>query len=278
MDDIHLFDNSAAVLTQDFLRIQELIGLKGLNVNPTKTAIDGDAPLVHAEASAIKEELAGLGKGRVSPKYSASGVDISVVMPDGDVWLDEEQVERLLELLADTNASESDVESILRILHENTADVTNHVAHLLGRFPNIVKQLHALVDDAEDRESITNEMLNLVESATPLIEYQLFWIGVIAEDYLESTKNFGKLILKLYERTAEHKIARAKVLEIPSQSFGLKEIREEYLKTGASDWLAWASAIGTRTLKKAERNYALKYFSKGSPLNHLIADCVQQLP
>ena len=82
----------------------------------------------------------------------------------------------------------------------------------------------------------------------------------------------------LYDRTAEHKIARAKILEIPDQSFGLKEIRDEILKTGASDWLSWASAVGTRTLKKAERNYALKYFSKGSPLNHLISECVQKFP
>ena len=91
-------------------------------------------------------------------------------------------------------------------------------------------------------------------------------------------KSFGDIVLKLYEATAEHKIARAKLLEIPDQSFGLKEIRDAQLKTGASDWHSWASAVGTRTLKKAERNYAMKYFSKASSLNFLIAECVENLP
>ena len=141
-----------------------------------------------------------------------------------------------------------------------------------------MKQLHKLTGLIFDKDELTNEMIGLVSSDTPLIEYQLFWIAVIAEDHLSKSKNFGNLILKLFERTAEAKVARAKILEIPDQSFGLKEIRDEILKTGASDWLSWASAIGTRTLNKAERNHTLKYFSKGSPLNHLIAECVQNLP
>ena len=72
-------------------------------------------------------------------------------------------------------------------------------------------------------------------------------------------------------------IAQAKVLEIPNQTGGLKEIRDGHLKGGASSWLTWASAIGTRTLLKAERNYSLDYFSKGSPMNYLVAECVRQL-
>lgn len=281
MDDIHLFDDDDGVLIQDFLRIQELLGLKGLNVNPTKTTIDSDGPLIHAEASAIQEELAEMGEGkRNSSAYSGSGYDIPDFYDDddGEPSLDAGQIERLHELLMDANANESDVETILYVLHENTSDVAGHIPHLLARFPNIVKQLYTLVGEIEDREGLTNEIISLLESGSPLIEYQLFWIAVIAEDHLNSTKNYGKLVLKLYEKTAEHKIARAKILEIPDQSFGLKEIREEYLKTGASDWPSWAAAAGARTLKKAERNYALKYFSKGSPLNYLIADCVQQLP
>jgi hypothetical protein len=87
---------------------------------------------------------------------------------------------------------------------------------------------------------------------------------------------YGEVLLKLYELTQDFRIARAKVLEIPEQGFGLKEIRSEYLKTGQSDWHSWASASGTRTLKKAERNYALDYFSKGSPLNFIVAESVKR--
>jgi len=82
--------------------------------------------------------------------------------------------------------------------------------------------------------------------------------------------------MRIHELTPDFKIARAKVLEVPEQGFGFKEIRDGYLKTGQSDWLSWASAMGTRSLKAAERNYVLDYFSKGSPLNYLIAGCAKK--
>lgn len=285
MDDIYLFDDSEEVLKQDFLRIQELLGLRALNINPTKTAFDAATASIQEAVSAIHEELISIVDADQRPSmFLGSGVDSSDFdsdyesgEDDQNVSLDEDQVGRLLELLSDPRADEVDVEMILGILQENTDSVTGHVPYLLGRFPNIVKQLHRLTGLIVDKDHLTNEIMSLVVNDSSLIEYQLFWIAVIAEDHLSKAKNFGPLILKLYERTSEHKIARAKILEIPDQSFGLKEIRNEILKTGASDWQSWASAMGTRTLKKAERNYALKYFSKGSPLNYLIAECLQNL-
>jgi hypothetical protein len=284
MDDFHLFDDDLQTVVQDFLRIQELLGLKGLNVNPAKTALDAWTPSIHAQASAIQEELASIVEGDFpQSKYLGfgSGTDMSDFYSEDEEEkesLDDAHVARLHELLMDPRADESDVELILGILHKNTEDVTAHLSSLLARFPNIVKQLHKLAGSVDEKEQLADEILELLKSGAPLIEYQHFWIAVIAEDHLSGTKSFGDLVLKLYERTAEHKIARAKVLEIPDHSFGLKEIRDGHLKTGASDWLAWAAAVGTRSLKRAERNYALKYFSKGSPLNYLVAECVENLP
>src|SRR5690606_36320854 len=40
MDDIYLFDDSEAVLSRDFVKIQQLLGAIGLNINPSKTAYD----------------------------------------------------------------------------------------------------------------------------------------------------------------------------------------------------------------------------------------------
>ncbi|HJZ13424.1 MAG TPA: antiviral reverse transcriptase Drt5, partial [Acidobacteriota bacterium] len=283
MDDIYLFDNDEKVLLHDFLRIQELLGLRGLNINPSKTSLDKDEASIHDAASTIQNELASiinadehpsmyLGSGADGPEFDSEDDSDEEVEPQS---LDDDQINRLHALLLDPSAEEAEVESILKILYDNSESDIGHVPDLIARFPNIVKQLYKVAGRIEDKENLASEIINLINSNKPLIEYQLFWIAVIAEDHLMGTKSFGKLILSLYERTAEHKIARAKILEIPDQSFGLKEIRDEILKTGASDWPSWASAIGTRTLKKAERNYALKYFSKGSPLNHLIADCVQ---
>lgn len=286
MDDIYLFDDNPHTLLQDFLRIQELLGLRALNVNPTKTVLDGEEATIQETASSIQQELAPFVNNLESPAhmYLGSGADGTFFDDDDDVEsddgetapsLDKDQIDRLLELLLDPKADEADVELILSILHEHSESVTNHIPHLLARFPNIVKQLHKLVGHIAAKEELTIQLIEMLDAEGALLEYQLFWIAVIAEDHLGQTKNYGKLILKLYDMTAAHKIARAKILEIPDQSFGLKEIRDEVLKSGSSDWPSWAAAVGTRTLKKAERNHALKYFSKGSPLNFLIAECVQ---
>lgn len=291
MDDIYLFDDNIANLNQDFLRIQELLGLRALNVNPTKTVIDGEKPSVQNAASAIQKELSEIiDDFDETIIYLPSGADMADFEYDDEedereeedhegisATLDEKKTERLLELLVDPKAEESDVELILSILQQNSESLSTLIPSLLVRFPNIVKQLYKLAGQIAKKDDLTNELLLVLDSAPHLIEYQLFWMATIAEDHLSHTQKFGELVLKLYEKTSNHKIARAKILEIPDQSFGLKEIRDEILKTGASDWISWAAAMGTRTLIKAERNYSLKYFSKGSPLNYLIAECVQKL-
>jgi hypothetical protein len=63
----------------------------------------------------------------------------------------------------------------------------------------------------------------------------------------------------------------------PELGFGLKEIRDDFLKTGQSDWISWSSAVGSRSLPKSERNHALNYFSKGSPMNFLVSSCVKKI-
>lgn len=96
------------------------------------------------------------------------------------------------------------------------------------------------------------------------------------EDHLIGHGCYGEVLMRIFELIQDFKIARAKVLEIPEQGFGFKEIRDEFLKTGQSDWLSWTSAMRTRSLKAAERNYILDYFSKVSQLHYLIAGCAKK--
>ncbi|WP_375790973.1 hypothetical protein ACE102_37530 [Bradyrhizobium sp. vgs-9] len=70
-------------------------------------------------------------------------------------------------------------------------------------------------------------------------------------------------------------VAQARLAD---QLFGLTELRETHLKDGTSDWLAWASACGSRVEKKAARNYSLKYFKNASPINKLIGVVIADLP
>ena len=58
--------------------------------------------------------------------------------------------------------------------------------------------------------------------------------------------------------------------------YGLPEMRETFLRAGRSDWLAWASAVGSRAMDKQARNYLLDYFKNGSEMNRLIAEIMQQ--
>ena len=193
--------------------------------------------------------------------------------------LDEAHIARLHTLLMDPRADESDVELILGILHKNTEDVTEHISTLIARFPNIVKQLHKLAGLVPDKEELAKEILVLLRPETahripalldrddrrrPLEPDELLW-GHGAQALGSGPPSIGRRAPKSWR------------FQI-SPSFGLKEIRDEQLKTGASDWLSWTSAI--RALERSRKRSATmlcSIFSKGSPLNFLISECVQKL-
>lgn len=84
------------------------------------------------------------------------------------------------------------------------------------------------------------------------------------------------LIVALSQHQNATDITRGKILEIPDHRYGLPEMRETYLREGRSDWLAWASAVGSREMDKQARNYLLDYFKNGSDMNRLIADIIQK--
>lgn len=276
MDDFYLFDDDEDVVARDFIRIQQLLGGKSLNVNPSKTARATGEVSIYDSVSEIRSDLNELIGGVDQIAVFGSGVEGPVEGAPRPL-VGEAAEQRLLDLLVDVRAEESDVELILAVLQHRSEGIASRLATLLHRFPNIVKQLHKVCGAVDDKGTVAQQMLNLVRSDATLIEYQLFWMAAIAEDHLATTPFFEDLIVRIYERASGMPIAQAKVLEIPNQTGGLKEIRDGHLKGGASSWLTWASAVGTRTLLKAERNYVLDYFSKGSPMNYLVAECVKQL-
>lgn len=275
MDDFYLFDDTEAVIAQDFVKIQQLLGNFALNVNPSKTAYDD---LKSDVASAVTEIKKGLMEVVEIEVYvdTPSGVEIGSEEVEIQKNLDPGQIEILLGFLKDDALEESDADLILNILRSHSDSILEHLPILLRKFPNIYKHIYVLAVEIADKEALASVLLDFLGGAPVLLEHQLFWIAVIAEETLQGTTHFGAILLKIYELTVDYRIARSKVLEIPCQDFGFKEIRSDFLKTGASDWLSWASAVGSRSLKPAERNYALDYFSKGSPMNHLIAGAVKK--
>lgn len=275
MDDFNLFDNDPLVIRQDFLRIQHLLGQYGLNVNPSKTHFDKRVGNVEDTLSDIHESLIEIVE-NLKMVHGASGVDFIEVEEEVVSELSEQQIASLHSLLRDESLEEADADLILGFLRSHSDDILEHLPTLLRRFPNLIKQIYSICATVNDKASLSAILLDHLKTEPYFVEYQLFWLACLVEDFLVGAGCYGDVLIKLYELTQDFRIARAKVLEIPEQGFGLKELRSEHLKTGQSDWLSWASASGIRTLKRAERNYALDYFSKASPLNFIIAESVKR--
>lgn len=276
MDDFTLFDNDQNVLKQDFIRIQQLLGKFALNINPSKTYYDNKVGDIELTLSKIKQSLK-----EIVYDYeefvSASGVEVEETEVEIEVTLSQDQISGLLELLKDDDLEETDADLIISFLRLHSDSLLELLPAMLHRFPNIIKHIYSICADINDKETLTSIIHDFLNSEVDFLEFQLFWIGAILEDHLKGIKLYGECLIKIYELTADFKIARSKILEIPDQGFGLKEIRDELLKTGQSDWLSWSSAMGTRSLPAGERNYVLDYFSKGSPMNHLVASSVKKI-
>ncbi len=275
MDDVTLFDDDPRVLRADFEKIQQLLGQFALNVNPSKTGFDNSVGDVKEALSEIRKSLK-----EIVTEYeeipTASGVELIETEAEVENSLGNEQVNALLALLQDDALEESDADLILGFLRAHSDSLLDHLPILLRKFPNIIKHIHTVCSGVTDKPELSTILLDFLKESSDFLEFQLFWIGAIVEDYLRGEGCYGDVLLRLYELTNDYSIARAKVLEIPEQGFGLKEIRDQYLKTGQSNWLSWSSAAGARTLKAAERNYVLSYFAKASALNHLVAEGIMK--
>lgn len=276
MDDFTLFDDDPKVLKQDFVRIQHLLGKYALNINPSKTYYDNKVGDLEETLSGIRQSLKEIVTD-FEEIHAASGVDVVEIEHVEESSLSEEQVDALMTLLKNDDIEESEADLILGFLRLHSDDLLELIPILLGRFPNLIKHIHSVCADIGDKKGLAKVIFEYLSSGENFLEYQLFWLGSILEDYLQGEPLYGDCLIKIFELSVDCRISKAKILEIPEQNFGLKEIRDDYLKTGQSDWLSWSSAMGTRSLPSGERNYALNYFSKGSPMNFLISECVQKI-
>ncbi len=276
MDDFTLFDNDPDILKQDFILIQQLLGKFALNVNPSKTYYDNRVGDIELTLSRIKQSLQD-----IIIDYeelpTASGMELVETEIEVEKSLSQEQVNGLMSLLREDDLEETDADLILGFLRSHSDSLLELLPTLLDKFPNIIKHVYSICSDITDKAGLSKVINEFINSGSALLEYQLFWLGVILEDHLSGVDFYGESLIKIYELTSEFKIARSKILEIPEQNYGFKEIRDDLLKTGQSDWLSWSSAMGSRSLPAAERNYVLDYFSKGSPMNYLISSGVKKI-
>lgn len=193
----------------------------------------------------------------------------------GGTDLSEDEIAFILSLLNEGNLSEENAELILVVMRNHVERIEDHLGLFAKGFPHLAKNFYGLCTDASDKEAIAEVILEVAKQGDHVGEYQLFWFGMMLEAYLE-TKQAPDIINELYRHESATDISRAKILEIADMRFGLTEMREAFLREGRSDWLAWASAAGSRAMNKKARNYLLDYFKNGSEMNCLIAEILQK--
>lgn len=273
MDDFYLFSNNERTVIEDFTLVQRLLGEKGLSINPMKTKI-GEVVVADIGRNVDAMRVRLLGRRRRIIEASA----VEEPEMDEPIALTQVEVEYLYELLHNEDIEEEDAELVLALMRDHSDNVLGHLENFLAKFPNLSRQIYHFcryVNDPSDVQSILNRLLSRLNY---LSEYQLFWMGKIVQDYLLQTPQVAELIIKLLNHPNASQISKAKVLEIPERRFGLPEIRHEYIRTGSSDWLSWAAAVGLRSEPRAGRNHQLGYFSNSSLMNRLIASYVIALP
>jgi hypothetical protein len=191
--------------------------------------------------------------------------------------LSEEQVDYLLGLLNDPELDESDAELALVLLKNHGEDVLPKMGEVLVKFPSLSRTIYQFASFVEDKAELCNLVLKFLRGDSFVTEYQLFWITKMLEDHLSNQSCYGTSLAILNGHPSSTTITRAKLLEIPEHRFGMPDLREEALRSGRCDWIAWSAALGCRKEDSAKRNHLLGYFENGGPMNHLIGGCAKQL-
>ena len=273
MDDFVLFANSRIVLRRDFFTIQQLLGDKGLSLNPNKTS-DGirENIDVTSEIKEVRKRL--LQRRRIMVMSYDSIMDDEIEIKKD---LSNEEMRFLRDLLAKDDVAEEDAELVLALMAKHAAEVIDRLGDISKRFPHLIKNVYCFCLSIDDVESLARFVVDFLDRKDAAIyEFQLFWIACILEDKLLDSRRSAEIIDKLYNHVNATPISRAKILEIPDLRYGLVELRDKHLGAGQSDWLAWASAVGHRRLKKVDRFHRLRYFSKASNYNKLVFDILSK--
>ena len=275
MDDIYLFDNDLGVLEEDFLLLQRYLGDRCFSLNSDKT-IWGEGPLQRRPTiDDVKIQLLELRRATLESEYGElhqAGVEVTAEETEP---LTDEQVDYLRELFDEEEIDEEDAELVLTLIGERAEDALAQLMGIFERFPALARSVYAVAGHISDKRELCTQLTRIAKEKRALTEDQLFWAARIAENHLGDSSETVELLGTLHSHRASTEVTKAKILEIPWKD--LDDMRDEYLKGGRSDWLAWSSAVGSRRMAKSKRNHLLTYYGHGSRMNEIIARCVRQL-
>jgi hypothetical protein len=275
MDDIYIFSDDEQDVKADFANIQRLLGQRGLSVNPRKTTRNElRTESTETSVSDLKKKLLERRRLIVSTSFYEEDEPREVLAA---LDLSDEELEYISSILNAGDMEEEDAELILTVMRKHSANVEGRLPEIVERFPHLAKNVYRFCDEVENKELVADIVLSCSQVDKPVQEYQLFWFAMMLDGYLMDTTKSAAIIRSLFHHPNATDISKAKVLEIADARYGLPELRNSYLSSGQSDWLSWASAVGSRNIKPAARNYRLGYFMNSSPMNRLIGDIVKAM-
>ena len=133
MDDFYLFSRDGEVINMDFVLIQQLLGDKGLSLNPAKTAYEEEYQDIPGEIDEMKVSL--LKVRRIIIEVSGEPFEDEELEEEEEENLSEEQMEYLLNLLKNPDIDEADAELVLVLLRDHGEDVLSGLEAFVRRFP-----------------------------------------------------------------------------------------------------------------------------------------------
>jgi hypothetical protein len=274
MDDIVLFANDEQAIDDDFQTVQRLIGDKGLSLNSRKTRVnEHKGESIDNAIHQVKKELLRRRRIVITTGYDEDGAEI-IKKAFIKVPLTSAEMAYIEAILDQPDIEEEDAELLLTIMRGYANRLEKRLPYIIETYPHLAKNVHGFCAGFEDKEVLADMLLGLAKKHDRMPESQLFWFCAILADELMSTSKASSLISVLFNHRSATVITKAKILEINDVRFGLQDLRNEHLANGQSDWLGWASAVGSRSLKPASRNHRLKYWAKGSNMNHLVASII----
>jgi hypothetical protein len=123
MDDVALFSNKREDLWADFYVIQDLLGQKGLSINPSKTILqEGKQIDVEKRVDAVRKGL--LKKRR---RLIITGYDVEIHETEVTRKLTSKEIFSLKAMLAQPHLEESDAELILALMGAHSSDFRDSV-------------------------------------------------------------------------------------------------------------------------------------------------------
>lgn len=272
MDDVTLFDDSEVTLLRDFRHAQQLLGERGLAVNPQKTVLPDEVDESHVDIEDWKVELLQLRSGVTD---DVSGLDDE---DESGQWepivLTRDQQKRLIALAQDEDVSQQDAELVLTLLQPYAEDLLDHLSELVGRYPNLAKRMYSFCRKIEDREAVCDVVLQHVRESPFLSEYELFWISAMLDDYLLDTDGAGELCSLLLHADGATDISRSRLLQVQDSRYGLPEERDRVFREGRPGWQRWSAAFGAVGPGRGRRS--LRAASGNSVMDELVLQVLRE--